>query len=212
MPSDADRIPDLYQRHAHAWDRERSRSLTEKPWLNKFLDLLPTKASILDLGCGSAEPIARYLIEQGHTITGIDSSPSLIALCKERFPDYEWITADMRNLLLDRRFNGILAWDSFFHLSLADQRQMFPIFRHHAAPGADLLFTSGPSHGEAISAYKDEPLYHGSLGEAEYRSLLEENGFDVVANVVEDPDCDYHTIWLAELNCAVGEQQQTRFS
>jgi trans-aconitate methyltransferase len=152
------------------------------------------------LGCGSAEPIARYFIDQGHKITGIDSSPALIALCKDRLPDHEWIAADMRNLSLDRRFDGILAWDSFFHLSPADQCQMFPIFRQHAAPSAGLMFTSGPHHGEAIGTYKDEPLYHGSLDTAEYCSLLKENGFDVVANVVEDPDCDYHTIWLAKLN------------
>jgi hypothetical protein len=59
------------------------------------------------------------------------------------------------------------------------------------------MFTSGPGHGEATNTFKGEPLYHGSLDGAEYRSLLHQNGFDVVKNVVEDPDCGYHTIWLA---------------
>ena len=203
MAGEADRIGDLYQRHAHSWDQERSRSLTEKPWLDKFLSLLPPKPRILDLGCGSAQPIAQYFILQGCQVTGVDSSPALIKLCNKRFPDHNWIIGDMRELSLNDRFDGILAWDSFFHLSPADQRQMFPIFRHHSAPGAHLMFTSGPSHGEAIGTYKNEPLYHGSLDEPEYRSLLEVNGFDVVAHVVEDTDCDYHTIWLAKLNSAV---------
>lgn len=203
MPSDADRISDLYQRHAHAWDRERSRSLTEKPWLDKFLALLPPQASILDLGCGSAEPIARYFIEQGYKLTGVDSSPAFIALCQQRFPDHEWIVGDMRELSLDRRFDRILAWDSFFHLCPADQRRMFSIFRRHAAPEAGLMFTSGTSHGEAIGTYKGEPLYHASLDEEEYRSLLRENGFDVVAHAVADPACDGHTIWLNKLSGAL---------
>jgi hypothetical protein len=38
------------------------------------------------------------------------------------------------------------------------------------------------------------PLYHASLDPAEYRSLLDRNGFDVVSHVVEDPDCGGHTI------------------
>ncbi len=95
-------------------------------------------------------------------------------------------------------FWGILAWDSFFHLCHDEQRRMFPIFREHAAPRAALMFTSGPSHGEAIGACQGEPLYHASLDGAEYRALLEANGFAVVAHVVEDPACGGHTIWLAE--------------
>ena len=106
----------------------------------------------------------------------------------------------------DKRFDqgentidGILAWDSFFHLCPDDQRRMFPIFRQHAASRAALMFTSGPAHGEAIGSYKGEPLYHASLDAAEYRALLNANGFDVAAHMVEDPDCGNHTIWLAQL-------------
>jgi hypothetical protein len=80
-------------------------------------------------------------------------------------------------LALQRTFSGILAWDSFFHLCHDDQRRMFPVFRAHAAPNAALMFTSGPAHGEAIGSFGGEPLYHASLDPAEYRSLLDRNGF-----------------------------------
>jgi SAM-dependent methyltransferase len=199
MSSEAERIMDLYQRHAQAWDRERGRCLLEKAWLDHFLALLPLNPSILDLGCGAAEPIARYFIEKGCDVTGIDSSASLIGICKDRFPDQVWAVTDMRTLSLDRRFDGILAWDSFFHLCPEDQRRMFPIFRRHAGTKADLMFTSGPSYGESIGIFKGEPLYHGSLDGAEYRLLLDENGFDVVSHVVEDPTCGHHTVWLAQI-------------
>jgi 2-polyprenyl-3-methyl-5-hydroxy-6-metoxy-1,4-benzoquinol methylase len=204
MASESERIRSLYQRHAIDWDRERGRSLVEKAWLDRFLALLPRNAAILDLGCGGGEPIARYLVEQGSDVTGIDSSPTLIGMCAERFPGGEWIIADMRNLTLNRRFDGILAWDSFFHLSQEDQREMFPVFRNHARPKAALMFTSGSSLGEAISTYKGEPLYHGSLDGAEYRSLLHRNGFDVVRHIVEDPDCGGRTIWLAQIDVLAG--------
>ncbi len=106
---------------------------------------------------------------------------------------------DMRELALDQRFDGILAWDSFFHLCPEDQRLMFPIFRRHAAPKAVLMFTSGLSHGEVLGTFQGEPLYHGSLDQAEYRALLHENGFEVVTLIVEDPSCGLHTFWLARL-------------
>jgi hypothetical protein len=76
---------------------------------------------------------------------------------------------------------------------------MFPIFRSHSRLKAALMFTGGHLHGEAIDTFQEEPLYHGSLDAGEYRSLLHENGFEVVAHAVEDPDCGHHTVWLAQM-------------
>jgi SAM-dependent methyltransferase len=198
MADDAERITSLYDRHAHAWDGDRLKILFERPWLDRFLALLPRTGSILDIGCGSGEPIARHLIEAGYDLTGADSSPAMIEMCKSRFPNQNWLIEDMRILCLARRFEGLLAWDSFFHLRKDDQRKMFPIFRAHAAPNAALMFTSGPRDGEAMGTYRGEPLYHASLAEAEYWSLLDENGFDVVSHMAEDPACGGRTVWLAQ--------------
>jgi SAM-dependent methyltransferase len=199
MADDADQIIDLYDRHASCWDGERWRNLFERPWLDRFLALLPPGGSIVDIGCGSAEPIAGYFIAAGYELTGVDSSPAMISLCRSRFPNRAWVVADMRTLVLDRRFDGLLAWDSFFHLRQDDQRRMFPIFRKHAAPNAALMFTSGPRAGEAIGTYHGEPLYHASLAPDEYRALLDQHGFEVVSHVSEDPGCGGRTIWLAWL-------------
>jgi len=49
----------------------------------------------------------------------------------------------MRGLALGRRFDGILAWDSFFHLNYDDQRRMFAVFADHASAGAWLMFNTG---------------------------------------------------------------------
>jgi SAM-dependent methyltransferase len=197
MTSPADAIIDLYQRHAATYDGLRGKTLMEGPWLARFRDLHAPGATIHDIACGTGKPIARHFIEQGHAVTGVDSAPAMIALCRTRFPEGDWQVADMRRLALGRRFDGLIAWDSFFHLTPADQRGMFKVFASHAAPGAVLMFTSGPAHGEAIGSFEGEALYHGSLAPEEYRALLAENGFAVVDHIVEDPNCGGHTIWLA---------------
>ena len=198
MPSDSDRIIDLYERHAQSYVADRRGvGWVESAWLDRFIALLPRYASILDIGCGSGEPIARYFIDRNFAVEGVDASPTLISICRERFPKQSWQVADMRSLALGKTFHGVLAWDSFFHLRHEDQRRMFPIFRLHAAAGAALMFTSGTSHSVAIGSYHGEPLYHASLGPEEYRALLEANGFRVEAHVSEDPDCGRHTVWLA---------------
>ena len=138
-------IVGLYERHAREFDRDRGRSLQERAWLDKFLGFVRPSGAVLDLGCGMAEPIARYIIEAGFWVVGIDSSPSLIDMCRARFPQSEWHVADMRTLTLGRRFDGILAWDSFFHLNRDVQRAMFDRFALHAAPGAPLMLRTATS-------------------------------------------------------------------
>src|SRR5258708_30994703 len=110
-----DAIIDLYERHARDYDRDRSRALQERSWVERFRGHVRPTGTVLDIGCGMAEPIARYLIEAGYRVVGVDSSPSLIEMCRARFPHQEWLVADMRQLALGRRFDGVLAWDSFFH-------------------------------------------------------------------------------------------------
>jgi SAM-dependent methyltransferase len=199
MVKQADNIIGLYDRHAAEFDRQRGRSLFERSWLDRFLSTIPAGGKILDLGCGMAEPIARYIIERGFHVTGVDSSPNMIELCIARFPEQAWIIADMRQISVDRRFDGILAWDSFFHLTPDDQRLMFPVFAAQAWPGAALMFTSGPRFGEAVGTFEGEPLYHASLDPDDYRSLLAANGFEILAYTAEDDTCAGHSVWLAKL-------------
>ena len=195
----ADDIVSLYERRAHDWagDRARQTVFIEKGWLDRFIALVEPGGTVLDLGCGPGKPMAAYLVANGLDVCGVDSSPTMIAMARENLPGREFIVADMRTLSLGRRFSGILAWDSFFHLAPDAQRRMFPIFRDHAAPGAPLMLTSGPQHGESIGQLRGEPLYHASLAPAEYRSLLGNHGFDVAAEKMEDPDCGGHSVWLA---------------
>jgi trans-aconitate methyltransferase len=149
----------LYEAHAREFDRDRGRSLMERSYLSDMVARLRRGARVLDLGCGAGEPIARFFIGRGLDLTGVDAAPAMIAICKERFPDAAWVEADMRGLVLPLRFNAIVAWDSFFHLTRDEQRAMFPVFKKHIAPGGLLLFTSGPRDGEAIGdLYGNAPV------------------------------------------------------
>jgi trans-aconitate methyltransferase len=198
MDDDANRIVDHYERHALSWDADRrAAGWIDKPYIDRFLSFLPPGTTVLDLGCGGGSPVALYMAAQGLRITGVDSSPTLISLCRARMPDQEWIVGDMRSLALGRRFNGILAWDSFFHLRHKDQRTMFDIFAAHAAPAALLIFNAGFCHGEAMGSYRGDPLYHASLDASEYEDLLAEFGFELIEHSINDPAKGGRIFWLA---------------
>lgn len=197
MRPPAEGVVDLYSRRAREFDADRSRTLFERPWLDAFLACVPEAGTVLDLGCGSGEPIARHLIDQGRKVTGVDASPGLVELCRRRFPGHDWQIGDMRAFEPGRLFDGVVAWHSLIHLAPADQPAMFGVFARCLRPGGPLLFTSGSERGETIGEWCGEALYHGSLSLAEYRSGLEAAGFDLLRHVLADPDCGGATVWLA---------------
>jgi SAM-dependent methyltransferase len=198
MDDPANRIVAHYERHALSWDSDRrSACWIDRPFIERFLGLLPERATILDLGCGGGSPVALHMVAKGFRVTGVDSSPTLISLCRTRMPDQEWIVGDMRTLALDRQFNGILAWDSFFHLRPKDQESMFRIFAAHAAPTAVLMFNAGFGHGEAIGSYRGDPLYHASLDASEYEALLADFRFELIEHSINDPAKGGRIFWLA---------------
>ncbi len=192
-----EQIIDTYEAVAETWNRERNKALFERVWLDRWINMIVPPRRILDLGCGAGLPITRYLVERRATVTGVDAAPAMVALFKANVPDARALQGDMRGLDLGEEFDGILAWNSFFHLSMPDQRAMFPVFAAHSAPGAMLMFTSGPSEGEVVGEAGGQPVYHASLDPKEYRALLGENGFEVLRFVPEDPEANGHTIWLA---------------
>lgn len=160
------------------------------------LKQLPPGAELLDLGCGSGFPIADFFLQHEIKVTGVDAASAMIEVAKKRYPASRWHTADMRSLSLGRKFNGIIAWDSFFHLNFAEQEKMFPIFRAHLLHPGVLVFTSGPEKGEAIGDMNGNPLFHASLDPNEYRQLLKLNGLEAVSFQPNDPDCGGHSVWL----------------
>jgi predicted TPR repeat methyltransferase len=197
MTDPASRIISHYEKHATAWDADRRRfGWNDQGWHDRFIDRLAVGADVLDLGCGGGLPVAAHLSERGMRVTGIDASPTMISLCRSRLPDHEWIVADMRTLSLGRRFGGILAWDSFFHLDHDAQRGMFRVFAAHPSSGALLMFNTGTDHGEGIGSYRGDPLYHASLASSEYETLIDQSGFEVIEHAIRDPRAGGRTVWL----------------
>ena len=188
----------VYQTSAARFDQNRDKSLFEKPWLDRFLEHLPAGGRILDLGCGSGEPIAAYLIELRFQITGVDYAPAMIDLARTRFPEHQWHAADMRQMELEQSYDGIISWNGFFHLSETEQRQVLPVLAQQVNQTGSLLLTVGPSAGEVTGTVAGQSVYHASLAEAEYRQILQEAGFGKIEFCPNDPTCNHHTILLAQ--------------
>lgn len=187
----------VYEVYASGWDLHRSRSLNEQLWLDKFTAVVKPHGHILDVGCGGGDPIAKYFIERGFALTGIDAAQAMLTIAKARFSNVTWIQADMRSLNLNQTFDGIVAWNSFFHLNPAEQRLTLKRFFTHLKPKGALLLTVGHKAGEVLGRVEGQDVYHSSLAPSEYERILHKAGFTQVEYVAQDPRCGRHSILLA---------------
>jgi len=194
---DYDDILPAYDRAADHWAATRNRALFEVGALTVAL-AGQIGAQVLDLGCGTGVPIAQWFMQQGCAVTGVDGAEAMLRHFRGNLPQAKAVLADMRGLALGGRFDVIVAWDSFFHLSRDDQRAMFPVFAAHAAPDARLLLTTGPADSDAIGRVGDEPVIHASLSPDAYRALFAAHGFRVLWFRAQDPEFHGHSVWLAQ--------------
>lgn len=192
-----------YNKIADWFAENRSTHLIEEAYLQDIIQRIPADGHLLDIGCGTGLPIYGYFYEKGYGIKGVDASVEMLRHAHVNFPDGDFLQADMRLLNLPEQFDALLAWHSFFHLPAEDQREMFPIFRKHLKDDGILLFTTGPAESEAWADNAGELLYHASLAEQDYKSLLAENGFQILKHQVEDPSCGGATVWLAQYKSAI---------
>lgn len=177
----------------------RPKDLTEKVWLDDLIKIVGRHASVLDLGCGTGIPILGYLLNQGLQVLGVDASHRMLEIARRNFPSVRFIQADMRELSLNKKFDSIIAWNSFFHLPVEDQPSMFRVFKDHLKNGGILLFTSGKELGEAWGVNGGINLFHGSLDKDQYQTLLKDQSFRVIKYKEDDPQSGNATVWIAQL-------------
>ena len=166
-------------------------------WVERLILPLPPGASILDLGCGGGEPIARFLIDRGFAITGIDLAQSQIVLARTRFSQHVWLRADMRTVVLDDTFDAVIAWNSLTWFSHADQALMATRAAEWLKPEGRLLFNAQADHDTTVRDYRSGSPYRADLEAANYSAAIARRGLIEVAHVAEDPTCDGAGVWLA---------------
>ena len=82
---------------------------------DRFLKLLPTKAKILDFGCGSGRD-SKYFLQRGHSVKAIDGSAELCRYASE-YTGLKVEQAYFQDLADQGVYDGIWACSSILHLT-----------------------------------------------------------------------------------------------
>lgn len=197
--SETDSPGAAYDAVADSWRRCRTEgSFKERPLLERLLASLPPGARILDLGCGSGEPITRFCADAGLQVVGVDTSARLLDYARRAVPGGTFLLGDMRTIRLEGEFDGIVAWDSVFHLPRTDHSALFLRLWHWLRPGGQLLLSLGGSdEPELTSEMSGATCFYSGHKPADARALLSEAGFRIDHWEIDDPSSRGHLAILA---------------
>ncbi len=186
----------VYEEHGAAFDQQRPKGLHEKKWLDHFLELLPEGASILDVGCGAGEPFIPYFLSRGVDVEGLDFAMTMLKIARSRFPQLTFHHMNMCRMQIGKQYDGIIAWNSFFHLTRDSQRQALERFSEHLKSRGIIMLTVGPRAGEVVGHVNGAEVYHASFDPDQYAEILGDLGIRVLEFVAEDEACDQQTVLI----------------
>ena len=96
--------------------------------------------TLLNLGCGGGKNVLN--LKREFTVTGVDSSPAMLAQAKELNPECMFLQGDLRTCRLGQVFDTLLMDDAISHMSCrTDLVAAFRTAHTHLRPGGVLVAT-----------------------------------------------------------------------
>ncbi|GGE92590.1 class I SAM-dependent methyltransferase [Sphingomonas prati] len=127
--------------------------------------------TIVDIGCGTGEPIARTLVDKGFDVYGIDPAPTLLAAFRRNFLNATVACEPAEaSRFFNRRFDGAVAIGLIFLLPEDAQRALIDRVGGALEPGGHFLFSAPRQVCCWTDSLTGRPS--SSLGETRYREYL----------------------------------------
>jgi SAM-dependent methyltransferase len=136
------------------------------------------RGAALDVGCGGSGRIIDLLRARGYAVEGLDLSREMLRLAKRRHPDVRFYRADICTWVLPKPYDFISAWDSLWHVPLAQQQAVLRKLSAGLTPGGVLIFTTGGTEhpDERHDPCLGQPMYHAALGIPHVLQVLAQAG------------------------------------
>jgi len=178
----------VYDEFADIFVASRERFDT-KPILEEFLGYLPKNPRILDVGCGAGEPVAKFLIENGCLVTGIDISERMLEIAKNLVPNATFQKQNIMQMSFsENSFEGVVSVYSMFHIPREKHQEVFLKFRQILTKDGMVLLTlatkeyTGFDEFDGELEFLDQKLPYSHDNPKVALKKLTNSGFEIVSD------------------------------
>jgi ubiquinone/menaquinone biosynthesis C-methylase UbiE len=179
---------DIAQTYHEQRDKFKSHEL-----LAGFSSLLPPGGDVLDVGCGAGIPVARFLVDAGFRVTGVDVSASMLRLARSHVPEARFLKMDMRRLQFDDgRFDGICAFYSLFHVPRDEHLPVLITFNRLLRQDGVLIFCTGKSAWQGSEDFHGARMFWSHPDRKVTRQWVIDAGFAVLMSEVQELGGEEH--------------------
>jgi len=178
-----------YDRYADFFTEKFQRAFEENtiPFANRFLQLLPGKSFVVDLGSGPGYHGA-YFRDHGHDVLCVDISEGMLAQCRAR--GLPTLQANLEEVTLPRPADAIWAYTCLLHVPRSRVPRAIENIRRNLRPGGllEVCIQEGTTEG-----YKTQPELPGIqrwftyFTDTEIQSLFS-GGFDLLKTDARQPN------------------------
>jgi SAM-dependent methyltransferase len=166
-------------------------------WLQTYLlPRLPSRAKVLDLGCGNGVPATRMLAER-FDVTGVDISDVQIERARHLVPRCTFIRADMTDLAFPPgSFDAVVAFFALIHVPIDEQPGLLGRIGTWLVPGGLFLATVGRDASTNVGDFYGAPMYWSHADASTYCAWLGDSGIDVVERefIPEEPHSGHELV------------------
>lgn len=193
-----DLIKNGYNQIAQAYQNERD-MLKSGKYLQKFLQQLKPQSYILDLGCGSGDPVDIQLIRHGHLVSGLDISPVQIGLARKNCPTGSFSVRDIQTLQpKEFETDAIVSFYTFFHISREKHLELLKIINSFLPINGLFLLTMGDKDFEGYHDLYGAKMWSSQYDPQKNAQLLIEAGFEIITNTIDTSGREKHQILLCK--------------
>ncbi len=167
-----------YDQLASHWNSDKFNRSNGIAQHQRALRFASQKEHAIDIGCGSSGRFIDLLLAEGFEVEGLDISPEMLRLAQQRHPNVHFHLADICRWDFPKPYDFISAWDSIWHVPLADQEAILRKLCEGLSPSGILIFTSGgvDQPGEVTNPFLGQPLYHAALAIPRILDLASQQG------------------------------------
>lgn len=159
-------IGKAYDQITHLWESEKFNRNNGIEAHKRAINFVKKSGKALDVGCGCTGRFIDLLASEGFSPEGVDISEQMIKLARVSNPDITFHHQDICSWNIPGKYDFITAWDSIWHIPLAQQERVITKLIASLNTTGVLIFSFGGTDeaGEHVDSFMGPEVYYATLG------------------------------------------------